>query len=407
MLRPQSSSIFFLAFVVRALYAGSRLWWAGDSPWYVGVAKNIAFRHSFELTPGIPTALRPPLYPLLIAAFWWTDNAPITAVILVQSICGAATVVLVYLIAKDHFSHRVALIAALGATFAPMTVHYTAVILSESIFTFLLVLGVFFWERNRGLASGLAFGLAALTRTIVIPFLGCLALLTLLPPWRNKRRLYLLIFVTTMGIASIWIVRNAIVFRKFILVQSTGYGVSLFAGSIETQMYGDEVWTKVLNELVSAKENTQDEASIDRTYMLRALERIESDPAQYLRTRLRQYPRLFVHSGDYLLGSSNITFGEAFHERNVLVVLFKVTFILGNIAIFLLAIYGIVLERRRFVLLSHIILFPIFLCLIHLPMWIESRYSLPMMPLVLILAARGIEGLLDFFCSRNRVTRRC
>jgi hypothetical protein len=196
-----------------------------------------------------------------------------------------------------------------------------------------------------------------------------------------------------MGIASIWIVRNAIVFRKFILVQSTGYGLSFFVGSIETQMYGDEVWTKVLNELASAKENTQDETSVDRTYMIRAFERIESDPPQYLRTRLRQYPRLFLHSGDYLLGSSNITFGEALHERKALVVIFKVSFILGNIAIFLLAIYGIFLERRRFVLLSHIILFPLFLCLIHLPMWIESRYSLPMMPLVLILAARGIEGL--------------
>jgi 4-amino-4-deoxy-L-arabinose transferase-like glycosyltransferase len=385
--------IFFLAFVVRALYAGSRLWWAGDSSWYLGVAKNIAFHHSFELTTGIPTALRPPFYPLLIAAFWWTDKAPITAVILVQSICGAATVVLVYLIAKDHFSHRVAVIAALGAAFAPMTVHYTAVILSETVFTFLLVLGIFFWERNHGPAAGIAFGLAALTRTIVIPFAGCLALLTLLPRWRNQRRLYLLIFVITMGIASIWIVRNAIVFRKFILVQSTGYGLSFFVGSIETQMYGDEVWTKVLNELASAKENTQDETSVDRTYMIRAFERIESDPPQYLRTRLRQYPRLFLHSGDYLLGSSNITFGEALHERKALVVIFKVSFILGNIAIFLLAIYGIFLERRRFVLLSHIILFPLFLCLIHLPMWIESRYSLPMMPLVLILAARGIEGL--------------
>jgi hypothetical protein len=158
-------------------------------------------------------------------------------------------------------------------------------------------------------------------------------------------------------------------------------------------MYGDEVWTKVLNELASAKENTQDETSVDRTYMIRTFERIESDPPQYLRTRLRQYPRLFLHSGDYLLGSSNITFGEALHERKALVVIFKVSFILGNVAIFLLAIYGIFLERRRFVLLSHIILFPLFLCLIHLPMWIESRYSLPMMPLVLILAARGIEGL--------------
>jgi 4-amino-4-deoxy-L-arabinose transferase-like glycosyltransferase len=388
--------IFILAFVVRASYAGWALWWGGDSPAYLALAKNIAFRHSFSLTTGVPTASRPPLYPFLIAAFWWTDNAPITAVIVVQIICGAATIVLVYLIAKDCFSNRVALIAALAATFAPMTVHYTAVILTESVFTFLLVLGVFCWGRNHGVAAGLVFGLASLTRTIVIPFLGCLALLTLLPPWRNNRRLYFLISVSAIVIVSPWIVRNAIVFRKFILVQSTGYGVNLFAGTIETPIYGDDVWTEVIEEFDANEDNAQDETARDRGFMVRAVERIKSDPRRYLKARLRQYPRLFLDSGDYLLGSSNITFEEALQERRASVVIIKVGFILGNIAIFVLAIYGIFLERRRFVSLSHIILFPVFLSLIHLPMWIENRYSLPTMPLVLILAARGIEGLWNF-----------
>ena len=384
---------FILAFVVRSLYAWSGLWWAGDSPAYLAIAKNIAFHHSFSLTTGIPTASRPPLYPFLIAAFWWTDSAPITAVVMVQLICGAATVVLVYLIARDRFSHRVGLLAAAGATLAPMTVHFTAVILTEPVFTFLIALGFFLWGRNHGVTAGLAFGFAALTRTIVIPFLSCLILLAFLPPWRHNRRLYFLIFASAMGVASIWIVRNAVVFRKFILVQSTGYGVNLFAGTIEPQIYGDDVWTKVIRELASNKDEAQDEADSDRKFMLRAVKRIETDPPQYLRARSKQYPRLFLDSGDYLLGSSNVTFDEALQKRRALVVITKMSFMLGNIAILVLAIYGTYRERKRFVSLSHIILFPVFLSLIHLPMWIENRYSLPMMPLVLILAARGIEDL--------------
>ena len=385
--------IFILAFVVRATYAWFNLWWAGDSHEYLAIAQNIAFHHSFSLTTGIPTASRPPLYPFLIAAFWWTDKAPITAVVLLQCVCGAATVVLVYLIAKGRFSYRVALLAAAGLTFAPMTVHYTAVILTEPVFTFLVALGVFLWGRNRGVAAGLAFGLAALTRTIVIPFVACLALVALLPPWRNNRRLYLLILVTAIGVTSAWLIRNAVVFRKFILVQSVGYGVNLFAGTIETKSYGDDVWTKVIKELNSDEGDTQDEADGDRKYMLRAVKRIESDPPQYLRARLKQYPRLFLDSGDYLLGSRNMRFDEALHERRLLVIIIKLSFMLGNLAIFLLAIYGIFLERRRLASLSHIILFPAFFALIHLPMWIESRYSLPIVPLVLILAAHGIERL--------------
>jgi len=389
------SVIFILAFVVRSIYALWGLWWAGDSPAYLALARNIAFHHSFSLITGIPTATRPPLYPFLIAALWWRDGAPVAAVVLLQAICGAATVVLVYLIAKDFFSQRVALLAALGATFAPMTVHYTAVILTEPVFTFLVTLGFFLWGRNRGLPAGLAFGLAALTRTIVIPFLGCLVLLAFLPPWRHKRRLHLIICVSAIAVASVWIVRNAVVFRKFILIQATGYGVNLFAGTVERQLYGDDVWTKVLQELGPNEVAPQDEADRDRQYLIRAVERIEADPPQYLRARLKQYPRFFLDSGDYLLGSSNITFNEALQDRRALVVLLKLSFMLGNIAVFLLAIYGMFLERRRFVSLTHIILFPIFLCLIHLPMWIEGRYSLPMMPLVLILTARGIEGLLS------------
>jgi len=384
---------FILAFVVRSVYAWFDLWLAGDSPVYLALARNIAFHHSFSLTTGVPTASRPPLYPFLIAAFWWTDSAPVTAVIIVQIICGAATAVLVYLIAKDRFSQRVALLAALGATLAPMTVHYTAVILTEPVFTFLIVLGFFLWGRNHGVAAGLAFGLAALSRTIVIPFLGCLVLLTFLPSWRHNRRLYLLIFASAMLVASVWIMRNAVVFRKFILVQSTGYGLNLFVGTIEPQLYGDDVWTKVITELRSTEDNAQDEADRDRKFMRRAVARIETNPAQYLRARLKQYPRLFLDSGDYLLGSRNMRFDEALQKRRASVLIVKMSFMLGNIAILVLAIYGIFLERKRFVSLSHIILFPVFLCLIHLPMWIESRYSLPMMPLVLILAARGIEGM--------------
>ena len=397
--------IFILAFIVRSSYVWLDQWWAGDSAAYLAIAKNIAFHHSFSLTNGIPTASRPPLYPFLIAAFWWTDGAPVIAVELVQVICGAATVVLIYLIAKDRFSHRVALLAALAAIFAPMTMHYTAVILTETVFTFLVTLGFFFWGRNHGIAVGLAFGFAALTRSTVIPFLACLMLLAFLPPWRHNRHLYLLIVVSATAVVSVWIMRNALVFKKFVLVQSSGYGVTLFAGTIETQLYGDDVWTEVNKQLGSNNDNSQDEADSDREFMLRALKRIETDPPQYLRARLKQYPRLFLDSGDYLLGSSNVTFDEALQKRRALVVIIKICFMLGNIAIFVLAVYGIFLERRRFVSLSHIILFPVFLSLIHLPMWIESRYSLPMMPLALILAARGFEGLWNSMSTRFKFNR--
>jgi hypothetical protein len=68
------------------------------------------------------------------------------------------------------------------------------------------------------------------------------------------------------------------------------------------------------------------------------------------------------------------------------------SFILGNIIVLVLAIYGMLIERRRFVSLSHLTLFPVFLALVHVPLWIESRYSLPMIPLLLIFSARALDA---------------
>lgn len=367
-----SYALFLVALIVRAAFVVYWRWWGGDSPAYLAIAKNLFFHHSFSETYGVPTASRPPLYPFFIAAFGWTDGVQVSAVLGAQIVLGAATVVLVYLIASERFSHTVALVAALIMTLAPMTNKYTAVILTETLFTFLITLSVFFWGKNKAVAAGLAFGLAALTRPIIIPFVCGLLLLSLLPRWRPHRRTYGIILIVMLAVSSVWIVRNAIVFEKFILIQSVGYGINLFGGTIETPML-NENWPKALSEFAAAEEAVSSETERDRMFFRKAIKRIKSDPVHYLKVRLKQYPRLFLDTGGYL------------DDRWIT----KWVFVAGNIIVLLLAIFGIFTERKRLVALSHIILFPIFLSLIHLPMWIESRYSLPIMPLIVILATVG------------------
>jgi hypothetical protein len=98
-----------------------------------------------------------------------------------------------------------------------------------------------------------------------------------------------------------------------------------------------------------------------------------------------------MDSGDYLLGSKNVMFGTALREKNLLVIITKLSFMTGNLLLFLLAAFGIWFNRQRIVELTPIVLFPIFLVLLHLPLWVgDSRYSLPMIPLVAILAASAI-----------------
>jgi 4-amino-4-deoxy-L-arabinose transferase-like glycosyltransferase len=372
-----------------------------DSSLYLTAAKNLAFHHVFShsqsATAGIvPTVNHPPLYPALIAMLWWREAAPIAAVIVLQVVLSVATVALVYLIARERFNRKVALLACAGMIVAPMTSFYTGLVLTETLFTFLVTLGVFLWGRERALLCGIVFGLAALTRTTMLPFLVVLLLLPLLPAWRKDWRAYLCIALVSMAVSSVWIVRNAFVVGRFVPV-ATGSGLNLLFGTIETSVTGGQYWTG--NEWTTRQKEIPTfqadeglpEVERDRARVRRALAVIIADPLRWLVVRAKQYPRLFVDTGPYILDSGGDTNSQALPR--ILSFLIKMIFVAGNLAVAALAVFGIFIERARFVSLSHIMLFPLYLSLIHLPLWIEPRYSLPMMPLVAILAAVGAVRL--------------
>ena len=147
------------ALCVRLLWVFLRPWVAGDSGEYVTIARNIRFHHVFSLTadawgPFLPTAFRPPLYPALIALLWVDGLPPVTLILVLQALMGAATVTLVYLSANDRFDRKVALLAACFMIIAPMTGYFTATILTEVLFTFLFMLAVFLVGPRAGDAVG-------------------------------------------------------------------------------------------------------------------------------------------------------------------------------------------------------------------------------------------------------------
>lgn len=383
-------------------------WTSGDTPEYLTMAKNIAFHHVFSLSDAaagalVPTTHRPPLYPALIAAFWWGDAPPVNLVLIVQAVLGTLTVILVYLIARDRFSRKVALIAGIGMALAPLSSRYTAVIMTETLFVFLVTLGLFLWGRKQYLWTGVAFGLSMLTRPTMMPFLLILAALPLLPAWRKEWRAYLMILLMAVAVSSVWIIRNAVVFGRFIPIAASGYGTNLLFGTIETKLVNDDVWTSAMQDPALSVGEGMNESDADRAKMMEAFRRIKADPLHWLVVRAKQYPRLFMDSGDYLLGSRNVPIGQALRERHIFVLLTKIVFLLGTLLLFALAAFGLFMERARFVSLAHITLFPVFLTLIHLPLWVgDSRYSLPMIPPVAILAALALARLADAVKDRMK-----
>lgn len=400
-----------LAFAARLAWVRFGAWVSGDSAWYLTVARNLFLHHTFSATADgsnpIPTAFRPPLYPALIAVLLIGKNSqPILVVLLLQAALGTATAALVYLIARDQFGRRIAVVASVGMALAPMTGRFTAVILSESLFTFLVTLSVFLWGRKRSASTGLMFGLAALTRVTMLPFVVLLPLLALLRPWRSQWRSYSTIMLLALAVGSIWIVRNAIVFHRFIPIASSGYGTNLLLGSLETKQADDVSQRKAFLKSVDGAGSgvADDETEADLVRLHAALRRIADSPGQTLRARAEQYPRLFIDSGSYLFGDGSTPFKTAIREGLTGQVVIRGAFMVGNLLVFFFALCGLIAERARFAPLSHITLFPIFLCVVSLPLWIEPRYGLPMMPLVAILAAVGFARGLKAF-NRHGIDR--
>jgi 4-amino-4-deoxy-L-arabinose transferase-like glycosyltransferase len=404
--RPQTLDIlllFCLAFFLRAIYAYRNLWIASDSLEYLTLAKNLTFHHvfSFGSNPSelIPTAFRPPLYPALISLFWWSEEPPLTIVLFLQAFLGALTVMLVYKLAVRHFNRRVAVIAAIALSIEPFTINYTATVMTETLFTFLVVLAAYFWDYKRYVIGGFIFGLCALVRPTVVPFLILLPLLSIFSVWSSYRKAFLTIVLVAAATVSIWTVRNALVFNQIILVSSFGFGMNLLCGTMEVPMLADEGWNIVkadpaIQQMYLDLKNGKPETEVDRRVFREGLQRIVSHPVSWLKARAKQYPRLFIDSAPYILGRNNMRLEDALREGKWFFIIYKLAFASRFFIAVGLALIGIFLLRERLAELGSIVLFPLFLMLIHLPLWTENRYLLPMLPFMFILAAFTLNRFL-------------
>ncbi len=194
--------------------------------------------------------MRGPLYPLFLAVIFRLCGAEVGAARLVQTLLGTATVPLLYLWAGRRHGRRAGLAAAaLGALFFALAVQATF-LLTETLFLFLYVLGMVVLEWGlerpawwRALLAGLLFGLATLTRSVGLPLVGVAVLAVFFPPapplpvshspslpvspstsrpWRRALASAALALLGTALVIVPWTVRNAVAYRSFILVDTTG-----------------------------------------------------------------------------------------------------------------------------------------------------------------------------------------
>lgn len=232
-----------------------------DEQHYHSLATSIVEGRGFAVESG-PTSLRPPLYPAFVAAIWTaTGSRDLQVVRAVQGVLGLATAWLVWVIGRRLWDDRAGLAAAAIVAFYPALVLANSLLLTETLFTFLLAAflaaEVTLLQRPAAgwaMAAGLLLGLAALTRSVLWPFpLVVAPLLLWMLPARLPRRLGLaaLLLLAFAAVVGPWAVRNTRLQGATTVVDTMG-GMNLRMGNYEhtphariwdaVSMDGDRSW---------------------------------------------------------------------------------------------------------------------------------------------------------------------
>lgn len=145
-----------------------------DPDSYRAYARSLV-EHGDFLRNGRPSAWRPPLYPLVLAACLAAPLETNLAIALVHWTLGLGTVAMTGLLARRLELGRVAWLAALLVALDPILLYESTEIMTETLATFLAVTALYALakadshdDRRWSLAAGLLVGLAGLTRPTLL-----------------------------------------------------------------------------------------------------------------------------------------------------------------------------------------------------------------------------------------------
>jgi 4-amino-4-deoxy-L-arabinose transferase-like glycosyltransferase len=202
----------------------------GDAAFYHGLAQALGDGRGFvDPAFGTPTALHPPLFPLVLALPSALGLDSYNAHRVVVCLIGTGTIVGVGLLARHVAGERAGLLAAGVAALSPVLISADSAVMSETLLGLLVVLCALCAYRlrerptaARAVLLGALIGLAALTRG------EALLLVPLLLPWRRPKLAAALVAACVVTLAP-WTIRNLSDFHKPVLLSTNEGG--LLAGA--------------------------------------------------------------------------------------------------------------------------------------------------------------------------------
>ena len=354
---------------------------AGGMDSYEIMGKNILEGKWMVFSGYGPTAYRAPLYPMFIALVYRIFGQHYEAIWAIQCVLGAATAVLLAVLAKGFVAEKFALAAGvIAAVYLPF-IRYHGLVLSETLFILLFVSALCVaapdWRLaspRRVLLAGGLFGLAALARPVsfLFPF-GMIALGVVF----SKNIAADIKKATTLMLAFLlvlapWGIRNWKAFGTPILTTSQGWQ-SVYAGLHPTARgfgFTGEDFAKPLKEAGVPDTNELETAKVFRA---RSLQEIRKNPAHFARLAILKFGWFFYpFDGDFY------GLGTRYNFLSAMVIT--------------LAFFGLALGLRRRAnwLLTYAVLYFVFLAVM---IYGIPRYRLPLDAVLILWSVIALDAL--------------
>jgi len=386
---------FGLFLLLRSLALLIPLEMGSDAAWYLSRAAGIAAGAGYS-EGGYPTAYWPVGYPGFLGALFWLFGPSQIVGGIANLVCTAASFFLVHALTRHFFQNdRAAALAVALLTIYPNNIAYVPLILTETYFTFLMVLGSYLLVVRRTalnlIAAGLVFGLMALTKPQSVFVPGFLALLWLFTADERSQRWAVigrisLVYILMASVLVPWAIRNTVVFGDLVLVSTNG-GANLLSGN---NPEADGRYSAAASLREQHNFSVKDQVAADKRARQLAIDWIKTNPGSFLALMPLKIFHFWGPDGEgewsYQSGFKNYEkYHSLFRGARILNQAFYFVLILGFIA----AIFPLWRNRKKtawpWPLFGYV--FCGYLTLIAMVFFGQSRFHFPAMPWIIMTVA--------------------
>lgn len=374
-----------------------------DSKEYLAISKSIYEKNEYSVlelrikefknfSEESPTRMRQPLYPFFLASTYWLFGGNVYLVLTIQLIINILSYLFIVKIAQLIFNKDLYIGSLLFvALYFPLWL-LSAIILTETLFTFLLIMTIYFLTysiiraNNKYLfLSGLFLGLSFLTRPIGLSLIiSFFIALVISFNFKNAIKKWCIVFTAFIIIISPWFIRNILVLNDYIPLSSDG-AYNFYCASLGVR---EKVWV----ESEEFREIVADGYYLDRESSIKffdlGVKNIFNDPLKYFKNGLLR----FINTWTYFPGSRD-------YEQNITFYFFTTLIQFGILITAFLGLFISNGKRLKLILLLPAIGFS----LVTLISYSTSRFLIPTVPFILLLSGQGVNYLFKkFILSRKQ-----